>query len=54
MYCPSPGSSDAPITKLADFPINQYLMADNSRYRSNMLIFIKNIKIAIIAVGWIP
>ena len=25
--------SDAPITELADFPINQYLMANNSRYR---------------------
>ena len=27
-----PGS-DAPIMELADFLINRYLMADNSRYR---------------------
>ena len=25
--------SDAPIMELADFPINRYLMADNSRYQ---------------------
>ena len=25
--------SDAPITELADFLINRYLMADNSRYQ---------------------
>ena len=36
--------SDAPITELVDFPINRYLMAGNSRYRSDMLIFIKIIK----------